>query len=177
VVALVALALYLYLARGDLTSVGLTATPAQGWRYWFLAALLIGVAVAGFIALGLGAWIFAGQRLPIYTTAPHAFGTAFLRMCVFAPILEEVTYRLIVCVPFAAWGRPWLAIAASGLAFAALHLIYGNPSPENLVGGLFLAWAYLRSGTIGIPVLLHSLGNFCVIVAHAGAWYWLAGSA
>lgn len=179
VIALVTLAVYLYIVRGDLASVGLTATPAQSWGYWFRATLLIGLAVGGIVVAGLGTWLLLGQELPVHRrvlgSPPQPFGVAFLRMCVFAPVLEEVTYRMVICVPLAAWRRPWLAILASGLAFAGLHLISGNPSPENLIGGLFLAWAYLKSGTICIPLILHGLGNLCVLVGQMGAWYWFRG--
>jgi membrane protease YdiL (CAAX protease family) len=72
--------------------------------------------------------------------------------------------------------RPWTAVTVSGLAFAALHIVHGNPSPENLVGGFFLAWAYLKSGSIYIPILLHSLGNFVAWAGQVAAWYWLRGT-
>jgi uncharacterized protein len=68
---------------------------------------------------------------------------------------------------------PWRAIAASGAVFALLHVAYGNPSPENLLGGFFLAWAYLRSGSVWLPVLLHSAGNLLCLAAQLGTWYWL----
>jgi hypothetical protein len=41
-------------------------------------------------------------------------------------------------------------------AFAALHLIYGNPSPENLAGGLFLARVDPKSESLALPLLPHS---------------------
>lgn len=69
------------------------------------------------------------------------------------------------------------AIVVSGVVFGGLHVVNGNPSPENLVGGLFLAWAYLKSGTIYIPILLHSLGNFVAWAGQVAAWYWLHGAA
>jgi membrane protease YdiL (CAAX protease family) len=97
-------------------------------------------------------------------------------MCVFAPVVEEAIYRLALCVPLAVWLGPWRAIVVSGLAFAGVHLLGGNPSPENLVGGLFLAWAYLKSESIVVPVLLHSLGNLCALAAQVGTWYWLGGA-
>jgi uncharacterized protein len=63
-------------------------------------------------------------------------------------------------------------------AFAALHLIYiyGNPSPENLAGGLFLAWVYLKSEGLALPILLHSLGNLLALLMQVGAWFWLASA-
>ena len=55
--------------------------------------------------------------------------------------------------------------------FAALHVAYGNPSPENLVGGFLLGWVYLKSETILLPVLLHSLGNLLVLFCQVAGWY------
>jgi membrane protease YdiL (CAAX protease family) len=62
------------------------------------------------------------------------------------------------------------------LAFGGLHVAYGNPSPENLVGCLFLAWAYLKSESIVVPVVLHGLGNLCVLALQVGAWYFWGGA-
>jgi membrane protease YdiL (CAAX protease family) len=172
VLALVAFAIILRLVQGDTASIGFVM-PVQGWSYWCRATLLLGLLVAACIVVGLGAWALSGHELPIYATDPHDLGTSFLRMCVFAPVLEEATYRLVVCVPLSACLGPWKAIAASGLAFGGLHVAYGNPSPENLVGGFFLAWTYLKSESIVIPVLLHGLGNGVVLAGQVGTWYWL----
>jgi membrane protease YdiL (CAAX protease family) len=172
VLALLALASNLWLVQGDMASVGLVL-PVQGWRYWARMALLIGLLVAACIVVGLGAWVATGHELQIYATAPRNLGEAFLRMCVLAPVLEETIYRLAVCVPLCVCLGPWKTIAVSGLAFAALHVAYGNPSPENMVGGLFLAWAYLKSESIVVPVLLHGLGNLVALAAQIAAWYWL----
>jgi uncharacterized protein len=173
VLAVVALAAYLRLTDGDLASVGLYLTPSQGWRWWVKVSLWIGLAVAMCIVVGLGLWVLSGRDLPIYATPLSDIGWSFLRMCVFAPVLEEVLYRMAFCVPLAVWFGPWRAIMVSGLAFARLHVAGGNPSPENLVGGLFLAWAYLKSESIVVPVLLHSLGNLCALAGQVGTWYWL----
>jgi uncharacterized protein len=175
-IALTGLALYVCLVQGDLPSLGLKLVPTQGWRYWINAALWIGAAVAALIAVGLGVCSLAGRQLPTHTTPPELVGITLLRMCVYAPLFEETTCRLLVCVPLAGRGRPRSAIVVSGLLFAVLHVHYGNPSPENLVGGLFLAWAYLKSETIVVPILLHSLGNFLVLAIQVGRWYCLHGA-
>jgi membrane protease YdiL (CAAX protease family) len=171
------LAAYLHLGRGDLASLGLIWKPVQAWNYWGRAALLIGLAVLCCIGIGLSAWLLSGRELPVYTVSPVASGSAFFRMCVSAPIREEAIYRFALCIPFAGLSRPWLAIGVSGLVFGGLHILYGNPSPENLIGGLFLSWAYLKSGSIYLPLLLHSLGNFFVWAWQIAAWYWLHGAA
>ena len=70
---------------------------------------------------------------------------------------------------------PWKTSVVSGLAFAYLHVLYGNPSPENVAGGFILAWVYLKSESILLPVLAHSLGNLGALASQVAVWYWLAG--
>lgn len=173
--AVLVLAAQFFLVKGDLASVGLRLSPVQGWRAWVRVSFRIGLAILLCIGVGLGGWILSGREVPIYVTAPDDIGPTFLRMCFFAPVTEEVTYRLALCVPLAALLGPWGTIAVSGLAFGGLHLAYGNPSPENLVGGFFLAWIYLKGGSIALPVLLHGLGNLCALAGQVGTWYWLQG--
>ncbi|HKB41711.1 MAG TPA: hypothetical protein VKD72_35125 [Gemmataceae bacterium] len=61
-------------------------------------------------------------------------------------------------------------------AFAALHPIYGDPSPEDLAGGPFLARVYLKSEGLALPILLHSPGNLLALLTQVGAWFWLASA-
>ena len=79
-------------------------------------------------------------------------------------------------MPFAPCAVPvfksWGTIVASGMIFGALHGLYANPAPDILIAGYFLGWAYLKSGTISVPVVLHSRGNLCVVVTHFGTLYW-----
>ncbi len=174
-IALVPTVILLHLARGDAASVGL-APPGQGWWYWVRMTLLIGLVAAACMAAGGLLWVSAGLRLPVRITPPARIGAALVLMCVYAPLLEEPIYRLVLCVPLAALGRPWLAVALSGLAFGALHVAYGHASPENVLGGFFLAWAFLRSGSVYVPVLLHALGNAVILAGQVGLWYWSNGS-
>ena len=47
------------------------------------------------------------------------------------------------------------------------------PGPDNLIAGFFLAWAFLKSGSIIVPLALHALGNLCALVSWVGMWwYW-----
>jgi membrane protease YdiL (CAAX protease family) len=162
------------LNRGDLSSLGFLARPGQGWRWWILTSLKLGAFVVFCLVLGLGIWVGIGNDLPIYTTPPTQFLANFLHMCFVAPVMEETIYRAIVCVPLVAAIGCWRTIAVCGVLFAGLHVAYGNPSPENLVGGFLLVWVYLKSETILLPVLLHSLGNFVVLISQVAGWYLLA---
>src|SRR5262249_20393774 len=53
-VAVLAVALYLPLARWDWASLGLAAVPQQGWGYWCRLAAILGLAVGGLMAAGVG---------------------------------------------------------------------------------------------------------------------------
>jgi membrane protease YdiL (CAAX protease family) len=176
VLAVAAVATLLILTWGDRASIGLRWTPTQGWRWWVRVSLGIGLAVGACIVLGLGAWVWSGHEVPVHATPPEDLGWSFLRMCVAASLHEEAIYRLALCVPLAVRPGPRGAIVVSALAFAGLHVVAGVPSPENLVGGFFLAWAYLKSDSIAVPVLLHSLGNLFALAGQVGAWYWLGGA-
>jgi membrane protease YdiL (CAAX protease family) len=92
-------------------------------------------------------------------------------MCILAPAVEEGIYRVGLCCGTVGLLRPGGAIAASGLLFGALHVLYGNPGPDNLVAGFFLAWAFLKSGSILVPLALHAAGNLCVLASWIALWY------
>lgn len=175
VVALLALIMLFRLVHRDRASMGFRFSPVQGWLYWGVLSLWLGLAVLICIVVGLGALVLLGYELPMYSTPPRQIGPAFLRMCVFTPVLEETIYRIVICVPLTVLLGPWNAIVVSGLVFGALHVAYGNPSPENLVGGFLLAWAYLKSESIAVPLLLHGTGNLFALAGQVAAWWWLNG--
>jgi membrane protease YdiL (CAAX protease family) len=171
VAALLAFAL---LGRRDRArSLGLRLSPAQGFAWWVRATLLIGLAVGAFVAVVVGVVLALRIRVVPPVLPPDQVGVALLHACVYAPLVEEGIYRLALCPPLAATFPPWATIAASGSVFAALHFIYGNPGADNFIAGYFLAWAYLKSGSLSVPIALHAVGNLCAVTAQVVAWYWI----
>ena len=159
-----AVALYGHLAGWNGEALGLRIRPAKGLVYWVKAALVMGALV---LAACGGAWLVLralGRTAPM----PTPFGSRaemlnwLLSACVAAPIVEEGVYRFALCLPVAAAAGKWPAILVSGAAFAALHFVAGNPSPDNIVAGFLFAWAFLESRSLLVPIALHSLGNLCV---------------
>jgi len=171
--ALVAFATSVYLSGGDLLSLGLRSRPKQGWIPWIWISAKISCVIAVCVVVGLGAWQLMGNKLRIPNADPAYVTHHFLHMCVVAPVLEEAIYRMIVCLPLVSMIGCWKTIAINGILFASLHFVYGNPSPENLVGGFFLAWVYLKSETILLPILFHSIGNFVALCCQLAASYYL----
>jgi membrane protease YdiL (CAAX protease family) len=152
---------------------GFRLVPSQGWLFWIKAAVIVGaVLFVILLAVGIG-FVTLGFSLPLprLHSSSEVLPT-FLFMCIVAPLFEEVIYRLVLCPPFAALLGTRNCIVLSGLIFAGLHFLYGNPSPENLLGGFILCWAFLKSGTLIIPLSLHALGNLCAFLANVGYFYW-----
>jgi len=158
-----ALSLYALLTRGNWPALGLTLHPAGGWVWWLKATLVIGTGVGVFILLASGVLWVARVDLGIRGfTDISEFRRFVWRACLWAPVTEESVYRFALCVPLIRLIGERMTILASGAAFAALHFRYGNPAPDNFIAGFALAWAFLRSRTLLVPVGLHALGNLCV---------------
>lgn len=175
-VALVGFALAVYISDNDHNSLGLRASPVQGWLPWVRTSLQIGCIVAVCIIVGLGTWIATGHSLNFHTTNPSHAWSRFVQMCFVAPVVEEVIYRVLACGLIVAFIGHGQTIAINGVLFGLLHVWYGTPSPENLVGGFLLAWAYLKSETILVPLILHGSGNLIALTAQIAAWHLLGGT-
>lgn len=169
--ALTAFAMIVYLTNGDLKSIGLQSRPRQGWSPWIRTSIKIGLIVAICIIVGWGIWCLTGRQIPYQIIQPSHFKFRFFHSCIIAPIMEETIYRVVVCVSLVSILGCWKTVTVNGVLFGLLHVLYGNPSPENLLGVFFLAWVYLKSETILLPLILHSLGNFIVLVGNIVAWY------
>jgi membrane protease YdiL (CAAX protease family) len=167
----VSVIILLLLAQGDRASLGLVVRWRPNLRYWVKGALGIGGAVAGFCIVAGFLLRLIGIRMSIPATPPERALSSLVSYCVSAPVLEEALYRLVLCVALVRIAGPWFTIFASGAIFAALHFIWGNASPDNFIAGYFLAWSFLKSGSILTPIVLHSLGNVCVLALYVANWY------
>jgi uncharacterized protein len=160
-----------WLAQRDWVSLELVARLRPSYRYWAKASLGMGATVAAFcIVAGLLLQVM-GTPLSIPATPPKQILSALVSYGISAPLLEEALYRLVLCVALVRIVGPGWTIFASGAIFAGLHFVWGNLSPDNFVAGYFLAWAFIKSGSILTPVVLHSLGNLCVLALHVANWY------
>jgi membrane protease YdiL (CAAX protease family) len=174
-IAALALVLYLPLVRWDRVSLGLTAVPEQGWGYWCRLGAVLGLALAGLMAVGVGVRWALGVGPQVIPLDPDSWGEEIALSCLVAPPIEEFVFRLAVCVPAVVVLRERGAIAVSGLLFGLAHIVSGVWSTNHFLAGFFLAWAYLRSGSIVVPIAFHGLGNLGVLGMQIGAWCWSHG--
>ena len=93
-------------------------------------------------------------------------------LLVLVPLAEECLFRGLIFRNL--YGKSkWAAYIVSILAFAVIHILgyIGQYSPLELIlaflqylpAGLCLAWAYIRSGTIFAPIVIHSIVNYISI--------------
>jgi membrane protease YdiL (CAAX protease family) len=160
---------------GDRLSFGFRLTPIQGWAYWTKITLILGAIL--FCVLGASTAVAFGiLRMhvspPRFIVDQSQIGPLFVWMCIYAPLTEEAIYRVAICPPAVAWFGPKTAIAVSGVAFAAAHVLGGNPGPDNQIAGFLLAWAYLKSGSLAVPVALHFLGNLVAFGLQIFFFFW-----
>jgi membrane protease YdiL (CAAX protease family) len=136
------------------------AEPSVG--FWLRASAWM----AGAIAVGLAAAVVSSRAgadpFGLCRAAPlgaYDLYDAVIR----APVVEEVAFRLLLCGALVGRLSSAANVAVNGALFALVHVVFGGIGPDSAVGGFFLAWAFLRSGTIVVPVLLHSVGNAALV--------------
>lgn len=169
--AAAAIVLFGWLARWRWRGLGLRLRPVQGWGHWAKWTAKLG-AVIVLLFMALPIWLIRAGMLqvpawssPLFTEPWQAL--AWLpHACLVTPVTEEFIYRFVLCVPVAAAVGERSAIVASGLAFALLHVLYGCPAPDNLLAGFILGWAFVKSRSLALPILLHALGNLLVAAYH-----------
>jgi membrane protease YdiL (CAAX protease family) len=174
--ALAGLAAVLCIHDGDTSLLGLRSAPIQGWRHWIRIALWFGAAIALLLFVCSSIWILSGWPIPL-PPRPTNLVMKLFWMCFYAPLVEEIVFRsLLTAAVYPLIGQRG-AIVVSGVVFAMIHVIGGNPGPDNQVAGFLLEWAFLRSGTILVPMAMHAAGNLIAFGIHIASWYWLSALA
>jgi membrane protease YdiL (CAAX protease family)/Flp pilus assembly protein TadD len=108
---------------------------------------------------------FPGQEaIPFIKYALNANPvTAFLSVVIVGPLVEEILFRGLI---YGAWERRLKAggaIVVSSLMFALVHfqLVYFIPI---FCLGTVLGWARWKTGSLGLPMMIHVFNNGCFLV-------------
>jgi uncharacterized protein len=171
VVALLILMLVLCLEGGTAPALGLKLRPAQGWAYWVRLACWFGLAIIAITLVAVGLLWAAGRSVPIPRRSPAHFAARLFGYCIFAPVVEELVYRAFLTHALAEKMSDRGLIATSGVVFGLVHVLYGNPAPDNLVAGFLLQWSFLKSGTILVPMAMHCAGNAIALISQVVNWH------
>jgi len=89
---------------------------------------------------------------------------AFVKVAVVAPIVEELIFRGLILQGFRRNYNSFIAVFMSALLFALFHL---NPwqFPATFILGLLLGWVTIRTNSIILAILGHSINNFMVLIS------------
>jgi membrane protease YdiL (CAAX protease family) len=167
---LVGLVAVLCLCDGRGERLGLGVSPRQGWLYWLRVSIWCGAIIAMACVAMVAIAMACDWPLNLPRMEPRRAGPMLLWMCVRAPLVEEVLYRSLLLFAI----RPLLgttgSVIVSGVWFASVHVAWGVASPDNQVAGFLLAWAYVRSGSLAVPLAMHAGGNLFAWAAQLGNW-------
>jgi membrane protease YdiL (CAAX protease family) len=88
---------------------------------------------------------------------------AFTKVAIIAPIIEESIFRGLILQGFRRNYNSFVAVFMSALLFALFHL---NPwqFPATFVLGLLLGWLVVRTDSIILAILGHSINNAMVLL-------------
>ncbi len=103
-------------------------------------------------------------------TTDAGVGWLILGICILVPIAEELLFRGIVQGELSAVMSPWAAVLTQAALFSAFHM-QPVQSVYVFLPGLVMGLAYMASGSILVPILMHMVFNFF----GSGALYQLTG--
>ncbi len=88
---------------------------------------------------------------------------AFMKVVVIAPVVEELIFRGLILQGFRRNYNAFVAVFMSALLFALFHL---NPwqFPATFVLGLLLGWIVVRTNSIILSIIGHSINNLLVLL-------------
>jgi membrane protease YdiL (CAAX protease family)/tetratricopeptide (TPR) repeat protein len=89
---------------------------------------------------------------------------AFVTIGIIAPIVEEILFRGLLYGALTKWLRAGWVVVVSSFAFALIHLEIVGFVPIFCLGSI-LGWARWKSGSLGLPILIHVLNNCLAVLA------------
>jgi uncharacterized protein len=92
------------------------------------------------------------------------FWGSFIKVAVIAPIIEESLFRGLIMHGLMRNYKSWFAILLSGILFSIFHL---NPwqMTYTFFLGLFLGWIMIRTHSLPLCILTHSINNIIVLLS------------
>ena len=93
---------------------------------------------------------------------------AFMKVAIVAPVVEELIFRGLIFQGFRRNYNKFVAVIMSALLFSLFHL---NPwqMPATFVLGLLLGWLMIRTNSLILSILAHSINNLLVLLT---VTYW-----
>lgn len=115
-----------------------------------------------------------------FLNLPRANPWIWLAICCFYPVFsaypQEILFRTYIFRRYKKiFPGKWQMIAASGVSFSFVHILYYHPVSIilTLVAGLYLAAAYNRTRSVLYTACLHAILGVLVFTVGLGEYFWL----
>lgn len=139
------------------------------------AGVALRSALAALLVLAVALWLAPDQVLAMPRQRPLTWLAGLALYPLLSAWPQEILYRVWF---FRRYERlfptPAAMIAASGAAFALLHLVYPNLVAPllSLPAGLVLAWRYHRTGAIGPVWVEHAVYGLLLFTLGLGGFFY-----
>lgn len=90
---------------------------------------------------------------------PSQYILFFISICVLAPLWEELFFRGILLRRFMMKWKVSTSMIVSSIVFGLMHF-GGSSMIHAAIFGFFMAYAYLKTKNIFVPIILHGVSNF-----------------
>ena len=129
------------------------------------------------IFLGITVLIWIPDKL---FNLPRGNPLIWLALSLFYPVFsaypQEIIYRTYIFHRYKnIFPSKWPMIAASGITFGFVHILYYHPLSMilTLVGGLYLANVYYHTRSVLYTAILHGILGMLVYTVGLGEFFWL----
>jgi membrane protease YdiL (CAAX protease family) len=115
-----------------------------------------------------------------FLNLPRANPWIWLALGAFYPVFsaypQEILYRTFIFRRYTKiFPGKWPMIAASGVSFSFVHILYYHPISMllTLIGGIYLASTYNRTRSVLYTAILHGVLGMLVFTVGLGEYFWL----
>lgn len=133
--------------------------PLTGRDWVSLIPWSIGAILLSFLALWITSLFWAGESTKADNIESAGFILSMIMVSLIAPIVEETAFRGVIYGYLRSRFGVTTGIVLSGLLFGFAHAPSWEIVPNASVMGFLFAFAYERSGSLWIPIMLHGLLN------------------
>ena len=111
---------------------------------------------------------------------PRSNPWIYMAMCLFYPVFsafgQEIVYRTFLYRRYKRiFNEHWQFVAASGISFSFMHIVYYDPVSIffTFIAGLYLAQVYLKTRSVLFTSILHGILGIIVFGVGLGQYFWL----
>lgn len=141
--------------------------------------LITNILLIGLSSVLLFLWVYTSSKPDLFDLPRQNFNiwlVLFILYPVFSASLQEITFRVFLFRRYKQlFVKPWMAIAASAIAFSFAHIFYLSYVSLllTLILGLYLAYLYYKTSSFLLVAIIHSFYGNLIFTIGLGQYFWL----